>query len=521
MSTLSTGPRAWIAVTILAGVAARVTLFITAAAIAARGSRLVTAGAIATGVLLFLQRGASAAARAGIEHDLYRAAARALVESDVFDLGTDDVHRIFWEGSTHARAFVGVALPALLVDAVAAIAVAPFAVGILPPRVLVAAASGAAAVVTVLLAVRRTSARLQSERMDALRRVNDHVLVGIDGRFELVASGGEAAFARTLDATLAEYRVRSRRAALGATLLGRLALAAGVAAVALSAVADAAARDALVSAVLDQAVVLAAAAPIVLGVVVNGTEFIRGWAQSRPFVRLLRRAPREELVRRGDGAALPTLPCEIAASAVSFSYAPGARNVFERIDLAWPVGKALLLVGPNGSGKSTFLHLLIGLRAPTRGAISVAGVPLAALDAVALRRRTAFLPQRPYLGEAYASVAAALRLAVPDATDDAMMAALDRVGVLRGLRHRTDSPLAVAVGELSAGQRQRVALARILLRDAPIVFLDEPDANLDSEGIVRVARLVDEMVTAGKMVAVAAHSAELRIRNAVQLRFDA
>ena len=62
------------------------------------------------------------------------------------------------------------------------------------------------------------------------------------------------------------------------------------------------------------------------------------------------------------------------------------------------------------------------------------------------------------------------------------------------------------IGELSAGQRQRVALARIFLQDAPIVLLDEPDANLDREGVRLVASLVTELVAAGKMVAIAAHA---------------
>jgi ATP-binding cassette subfamily C protein CydD len=83
------------------------------------------------------------------------------------------------------------------------------------------------------------------------------------------------------------------------------------------------------------------------------------------------------------------------------------------------------------------------------------------------------------------------------------------VGLLDVLRKKGPDPLAVGVDGLSVGERQRVALARMLCRDAPIVLLDEPDANLDRAGIALVVDLVRELAARGKSVAFAAHTPEL------------
>jgi ABC-type transport system involved in cytochrome bd biosynthesis fused ATPase/permease subunit len=155
------------------------------------------------------------------------------------------------------------------------------------------------------------------------------------------------------------------------------------------------------------------------------------------------------------------------------------------------------------------------------GSLRVGGDALDALDLVSLRRHVAYLPQRPHLGEAHVSVRTALGFSCSDAGDDAMTGALGRVRLLEALRlvHQGD-PLEVRVGELSAGQRQRLALARVLLQDRDVVILDEPDANLDREGIVLVAALANELAKQGKMVAIAAHSAELATLSASTLTLE-
>jgi ATP-binding cassette subfamily C protein CydCD len=169
----------------------------------------------------------------------------------------------------------------------------------------------------------------------------------------------------------------------------------------------------------------------------------------------------------------------------------------------------LILTGPNGAGKSTLLRLLIGLRPPSGGTLRFGEHDASKVDLPTLRRETAFLPQRPYLGEPYSTLREAMHLTADSAGDDAISRALARVEVLDAIKAQHADPLAAHIGELSAGQRQRVAIARVLVQNARLSLLDEPDANLDRAGIALVARLVRELTADGAMVAVAAHTPEL------------
>lgn len=461
----------------------------------------------AAGALYVLLRVALASARVSAECDLYRAVARALLDGDVLAVPAEDLQRVVFETNQVGRSVLVEAAPALAADAVAAIAIAPILVHVFPARVLVLAALGLAAVLGTVVAIRGVTRRMQERVLEAYQRVADEVLVAVEGRLELVARGGEDALAESLDGTLRRYAALAERTAFGSALLGRAPLAIGALTLAAVVVVDAASREALVAAVMTQALLLAAALPALLGVVFGTHELARTRVQLAPLLAILRAPRRPELARRGAGA--PALPAPIAGEGVRFAYGDGARAALDQLSFSWPPEEPLVLLGPNGSGKSTLLRLLVGLRPPTAGAVRVAGRELGEVDLVAMRRGVAFLPQRPYLGEAYVTVREAMRLARVDAHDDAIRAALERTGVLGMLHDREQAPLDVPVGELSAGQRQRVALARVLLQDAHLVLLDEPDANLDREGIALVGELAKELCRAGKMVAIAAHTPEL------------
>jgi ABC-type transport system involved in cytochrome bd biosynthesis fused ATPase/permease subunit len=151
--------------------------------------------------------------------------------------------------------------------------------------------------------------------------------------------------------------------------------------------------------------------------------------------------------------------------------------------------------------------LLLGLVRSSTGSVFVDGVPLDAVDIERWRAQAAFLPQRPYLPPR-SDVRASIRLLAPSAPDDKLLWALERVGILASLRRVSADPLSVGVDTLSVGQRQRVALARVLCRDAPLLLLDEPDANLDRAGIALVADVVRELA-ADRTIILAAHTPEL------------
>ena len=149
--------------------------------------------------------------------------------------------------------------------------------------------------------------------------------------------------------------------------------------------------------------------------------------------------------------------------------------VLEELSLAVGPGETVGLRGPSGAGKSTLLDLVIGLRRPDRGRISVGGVGLDDLDEEAWRARIAWVPQRPVL--VAGSVADNIRLGAPDADDRALRRAADVARVDLAL----DAPIGERGAGLSTGQQRRVALARALVTDRPLLLLDEPTEGVDAD----------------------------------------
>ncbi|MER6599401.1 thiol reductant ABC exporter subunit CydD [Streptomyces parvus] len=168
-------------------------------------------------------------------------------------------------------------------------------------------------------------------------------------------------------------------------------------------------------------------------------------------------------------------------------------------------GETVALVGPSGVGKSTLLNVILGFARPDEGQVRVGGRDLADLDPERWRSRIAWVPQRPHLFAG--TIAENVRLARPDAGDEAVVAALRDAGAYDFVAALPDGML-TALGEdgagLSAGQRQRIALARAFLADRPLLLLDEPTASLDGEseaGIVDAVR----RLAAGRTVLLVVH----------------
>ncbi len=177
----------------------------------------------------------------------------------------------------------------------------------------------------------------------------------------------------------------------------------------------------------------------------------------------------------------------------------------DAVSLTVEPGETVALVGPSGVGKSTLLNVVLGFAVPDQGHVRVGGRDLAELDPERWRSRIAWVPQRPHLFAG--TIAENVRLARPDADDAAVVAALREAGAYDFVAELPDGERTL-LGEdgagLSAGQRQRLALARAFLADRPLLLLDEPTASLDGEteaGIVEAVR----RLAAGRTVLLVVH----------------
>lgn len=204
-------------------------------------------------------------------------------------------------------------------------------------------------------------------------------------------------------------------------------------------------------------------------------------------------------------AAVPTGAISFELEGVSVRYPGRSADAVSGVSFTVEPGETVALVGPSGAGKSTLLNVLLGFVRPGDGRVSVAGADLAELDLEEWRSRIAWVPQRPHL---YAgTIAENVRLARPDADDAAVRRALEDAGAL-GFVDALAQGVETVLGEdgagLSAGQRQRLALARAFLADRPVLLLDEPTAALDGATEAEVVEAVRRLAV-GRTVLLVVH----------------
>jgi thiol reductant ABC exporter CydD subunit len=211
------------------------------------------------------------------------------------------------------------------------------------------------------------------------------------------------------------------------------------------------------------------------------------------------------------GSARPPSPRQVPVrlEGVSFAYPGRTGDVLRHVDLELTPGETVALVGPSGSGKSTVASLLLKFTVPTAGRLLAGELDLTGCDPRAWRAQIAWVPQRPTLFRA--TVLNNIRLGEPGADHERVLAAATLAGAARFIADLPEG-LDTIVGDggrtLSTGERRRIALARAFLRDAPLVILDEPTADLDAASASVVGEAV-ERLRVGRTVLLIAHRPEL------------
>jgi ATP-binding cassette, subfamily C, bacterial CydD len=195
----------------------------------------------------------------------------------------------------------------------------------------------------------------------------------------------------------------------------------------------------------------------------------------------------------------------ITLDGVCLSYPGRDRPALDGVSLTIAPGERIAVAGASGAGKSSLLALLLRFVEPSDGRIAAGGLPLDSIAMDAWRRQIAWVPQHPALMSG--SVAANIALGQAGASRDAIAFAAGLAGAdgfIRALPHGYDTPLGERGLRLSAGQRQRIALARAFLRDAPLLLLDEPAAHLDPVTAVQILDAVERLM-AGRTAILVSH----------------
>ncbi|MFJ9244028.1 ABC transporter ATP-binding protein [Streptomyces sp. NPDC101776] len=203
-----------------------------------------------------------------------------------------------------------------------------------------------------------------------------------------------------------------------------------------------------------------------------------------------------DITERENPVHLDTIKGEVAFQDVEFRYDSNdkRRPILDGIDITVPAGNSLAIVGPTGAGKSTLGYLVPRLYDVTGGRVTLDGVDVRDLDFDTLARAVGVVSQETYLF--HASVADNLRFAKPDATDEELHAAARAAQIhehIAGLPDGYDTVVGERGHRFSGGEKQRLAIARTILRDPPVLILDEATSALDNRTEAAVQDAIDAL----------------------------
>ncbi len=211
-----------------------------------------------------------------------------------------------------------------------------------------------------------------------------------------------------------------------------------------------------------------------------------------------------DIVERPDAKALSPVRGAVSLRQVSFRYDPDGPWTLSDIDLDVAPGTTTALVGETGSGKTTLAYLVARLYDVDAGSVRIDGVDLRELTLASVSDAVGLVSQETYLF--HESIRANLRFAAPEASDDQLVAAAQAAHIaelIEGLPDGYDTVVGARGYRFSGGERQRLAIARMLLRNPPILVLDEATSALDNETERAVQAALDELSRGRTTIAIA------------------
>jgi ATP-binding cassette subfamily B protein len=218
-----------------------------------------------------------------------------------------------------------------------------------------------------------------------------------------------------------------------------------------------------------------------------------------------------DIVERPGARAMTGVRGDVRLDDISFRYAPDAPWTLEEISAEIPAGTRTALVGETGSGKTTLAYLVARLYEPERGSVSIDGVDVRDMTLDSLAATVGLVSQDTYLFNA--SIRENLRFASPDATDEEIEDAARAAQIhelISGLPDGYDTPVGERGYRFSGGEKQRMAIARTVLRNPPVLVLDEATSALDNETERAVQRALDDLSRGRTTIAIAHRLSTIR-----------